>query len=67
MSAFAQGCGGHALLYLKRITNKDLPYSTGNSARVLWQPGWEGRLGENDTCICMLGPFTVHPKLSQHC
>jgi len=27
------GIGMYTLLYLKRITNKDLPYSTGNSAK----------------------------------
>ena len=32
----------YTLLYLKWITNKDLLDSTGNSANVRWQPGWEG-------------------------
>ena len=31
----------YILLYLKWITNKDLLYSTGNSAQVTWQPGQE--------------------------
>ena len=35
----------YTLLYLKWITNKDLLYSTGNSA-CMWQPGWEGSLRE---------------------
>ena len=35
------------LPYLKWITSKDLVYSTGNSLSVMWQPGWEGSLGEN--------------------
>ena len=35
------------LLYLKWITNKDLLYGTGISAQYMWQPGWEGSLGEN--------------------
>ena len=36
---------------LKWITNKDVLYSTGNS--VMWQPGWEGSLGENGhMCLC---------------
>ena len=35
------------LLYLKHITNKDLLYHTGNPARVTWQPGWKGSVGEN--------------------
>ena len=34
------------LPYLKWITSKDLVYSTGNSLSVMWQPGWEGSLGE---------------------
>ena len=34
-------------IYLKWITNKELLYSTRNSAQLMWQPGWEGSLGEN--------------------
>ena len=34
-------------LYSKRITNKDLPYSTRNSAHVMCQPGWVGDWREN--------------------
>ena len=30
-----------------KVKNKDLPYSTGNSLIVVWQPGWEGGVGEN--------------------
>ena len=37
----------HAILYLKRITNKNLTYNTCSSAQCYWQPGWEGRLGVN--------------------
>ena len=33
--------------YIKWITNKDLQYSTWNSAQCYMQPGWEGSLGEN--------------------
>ena len=42
-------CDGRVhLLYFKWITNKDLLYSKGNSTlKVMWQLGWEGRLGEN--------------------
>ena len=36
----------YMLLYLKQKTNKDLEYSTGSSA-VMWQPGWDGSLGES--------------------
>ena len=42
------GIDMYTLLYLKQITNKDLLYSKGNSTlKVIWQLGWEGRLGEN--------------------
>ena len=37
----------YTLLYLKWINNKDLLYSTLNSVQIMWQPGWEGSLGEN--------------------
>ena len=37
----------YTLLYLKWITNKDLLDSTGNSANVRWQSGWEGSLVGN--------------------
>ena len=35
----------HILLYLKRITNKDLLYNTENSAQCCM--AWEGSLGED--------------------
>ena len=31
----------------------------------MWQPGWEGRLGENGQVNVWLSPFAVHLKLSQ--
>ena len=31
----------------KMDSYKDLLYSTWNSLNVMWQPGWEGSLGEN--------------------
>ena len=37
----------YTLLYLIWITNKVLLPSARSSAHVLWQPGWEGSLGEN--------------------
>ena len=37
------GTDMYALLCLKWITNKDL----GTLLNVMWQPGWEGSLGEN--------------------
>ena len=41
------GIDMYTLLYLKWITNKDLLCSTVNSAHVMWQPGWEGGLGDS--------------------
>ena len=29
---------------------------------VMWQPGWEGRLGEMDTCICMAESLCCPPE-----
>ena len=65
----------HTLLYLKWRTNRDLPYSTGNSAQGYvaawlggdgsldgrgWQPGWEGSVGEKRI---WLSRFAMHLKL----
>ena len=59
----------YALLYLKQITNKDLLYSTGNSAQcyvAVWMGGEFG--GEWIYVYVWLSPFAfaVHLKLSQH-
>ena len=40
------GMNMYALLHLKWITNKDL-LQQGTLLNVMWQPGWEGSLGEN--------------------
>lgn len=56
------------IFYLSKMpiqTNDDLLNSTGTSAQCYVAGRWEG-LGEVDTCICMINPFTVHLKLSQH-
>ena len=50
----------YTLLYLKRITNIDLLYSTRNSLNVMWQPGWEG--GRMDTCICLAESLHCPPE-----
>ena len=55
----------YALLYLKWITNKDLPYSASNSAQyyvAAWMGGEFG--GEWIHVYVWLSPFTVHVKLS---
>ena len=58
----------YTLLYLKRITNKDLLYSTWNSAQC-YVPAWMGVEfgGEWIHVYLWLSPFAVHLKLSQHC
>ena len=62
------GINMYTLLYLKWITNKDLLYSTGNSAQcyvTAWVGGELG--GEWIQVYIWLRPFAVHLKLSQHC
>ena len=57
----------YTLLYLKWITNKDLLYSTWNSAQcyeAAWMGGEFG--GKGMHVYAWLSPFTVHLKLSQH-
>ena len=58
----------YTLLYSKEITNKDLLYSTWNSAQnyvPVWMGGGFG--GEWIHVHVWLSPFSVHLKLSQHC
>ena len=62
------GMGRYTLLYLKWITNKDLLYSTWNSAQyhvAAWTRGVFG--GEWIHAYVWLCPFAIHLKLSQHC
>ena len=62
------GIDMYTLLYFKRITNKDLLYSTGNSAQsygATWMGGESG--GEWIHVYVRLSHFAVHLKLSQHC
>ena len=58
----------YTLLYLKWITNKDLLYSTRNSAQchvAAWMGGEFG--GEWIHVYVWLSPFPVHLKPSQYC
>ena len=57
----------YTLLYLKWITNKDLLYSTGNSAQCYVAAWVGGEFGENGCMYIWLSPFAAHMKLSQHC
>ena len=60
------GIDMYTLLYLKWITNKDLLYSTENSAQcymAAWMGGEFG--GEWIHVHVWLSPFTVHLKLPQ--
>ena len=57
-----------SLLCLKRITNKDLLYSAGDSAQcyvAAWMGGESG--GERIHVYVWLSRFAVPLKLSQHC
>ena len=62
------GMDMYTLLYLKRITNKEVLCSTGNSAQC-YVAAWMGREfgGEWIHVYVWLNPFAVHLKLSQHC
>ena len=56
----------HTLLYLKWITNKDLLYSTWNSAQCCVAAGMGGEFGGEWIHVYVwLSPFTVDLKLSQ--
>ena len=57
------GINMYTLLYLKWLTNKVLPYSTGNSAQchgAAWMGGKSG--GRMDTCICMAESLCCLPE-----
>ena len=58
----------YALLYFKWITNKDLLYSTGNSAQC-YAAAWMGGEFEGEWIHVhvWLSPFALPMKLSQHC
>ena len=62
------GMDGYTLQNLKWITNKDLLYSTGNSAQC-YVAAWmgEGFEGEWIHIYVWLSPFAIHLKLLQHC
>ena len=53
----------HTLLYLKWKTNKVLLHSQGTLFTVMWQPGWEDSLGENEYMyICMAESLCCPPE-----
>jgi len=55
-------------LYLRWITNKDLLYSTGNSAQCYVAACMGKKFGGEWTHVYIwLSPFAIHLKLSQHC
>ena len=51
------------LLYLKRVTNKDLPYSTGNSAQC-YVSNQNGKriLKRIDACVCITESLCCTPE-----
>ena len=56
------GTDRYTLLYFKWITNKDCT-AHGTPQNVMWQPGWEGSLGENGYCICMAESLCHPPEM----
>ena len=52
----------YTLLYLKWITNKDLLYSTGNSAQCYAAAWMGGQLGREWTRVCMAESFCCPPE-----
>ena len=62
------GINIYTLLYLKWITNKDLPYSTGNSVQCYVAAWTEGEFGKEWVYVYVWPScFAVHLKLSQYC
>ena len=62
------GMAMYTLLYLKWITNKNLLYGTGNSARFYVVAWMGGEFGEEWIPVYVwLSPFLMQLKLSQHC
>ena len=57
----------HTWLYLKCLTNKDLPYSQGTLINAMCSLDGQGIRGEWIHVYAWVSPFTVHQKLSQHC
>ena len=56
------GMDMYTLLYLKRVTNKDLLYSTGNSTQC-YVAVWMGGDLEEKTCICMVESLLCSPEV----
>ena len=56
------GMDTDTLLYVKRITNKDLLYSTGTPLGVMKQTGRAGSLGRVDTCVSMAESLGCSPE-----
>ena len=55
-------------LYFKKITNKDLLNSTGDSAQCYVAAWMGGEFGGEWIHVCVsLSPSDVHMELSQHC
>ena len=62
------GMATYTLLYLKWMTNKNLLYSSENSAQCLVAACMGGEFWEEWIRVCVwLSPFAIHLKLSQHC
>ena len=59
--------GQDTLLYFKRIINKGLLTSTGNSVQCYVAARMGEGFGENIHVYVWMSPFTIHLKSSQNC
>ena len=57
------GMDMYTALYLEWITNRDLLYSTGTLLSVMWQPGWEGSLGEHWGVCVRVCPYVCYIRV----
>ena len=63
-----KGVWSVALRLKVRLQKRSCCAAQGTLLNVIWQPGWEGSLGENWIQVYIwLSPLAVHLKLSQHC
>ena len=56
------GINTYTLLYLKWITNKDLPQHRELCSMLCGSLGGKGVWGRMDTCICMAEPLSCSPE-----
>ena len=60
------GIDMYTKLYIKEITNENLPQATGDSIRALRGPEWEGTQKAAGIYLHTADSFAVQRKLTQH-